>query len=120
MDFDLSEEQVLLRTEATNLAAKFDLDYWYQRDNEGSYPWDFVNAFKDLGWLGMIIPEQYGGAGRGIVDASLMLNAIAASGAGTSGAAAIHFYIFPPAPILRHGSESMKSDTFRSWQLANF
>lgn len=108
MDFDLSPEQVSLREESLKLAKSFDLDYWYQRDNEGSYPWDFVNAFRDTGYLGMIIPEEYGGAGAGIVDAALMLNSVAASGAGTSGASAIHFYMFPPMPIVHHGSAEMK------------
>lgn len=108
MDFDLNREQVSLREEASKLAKTFSLDYWLQRDTEGSYPWDFVHAFRDHDYLGMIVPEEYGGSGAGIVDAALMLNAVAASGAGTSGAAALHFYMFPPAPIVRHGSDAMK------------
>lgn len=108
MDFDLSPDQISLRDETTKLAKTYDLEYWYQRDTEASYPWDFVKTFREHGYLGMIIPEQYGGAGAGIVDAGVMLNAVAASGAGTSGAAALHFYMFPPAPIVKHGSEEMK------------
>lgn len=108
MDFNLSQDQISLRDETTKLAKTFDLEYWHQRDTEASYPWDFVKAFREYEYLGMIIPEEYGGAGAGIVDASVMLNAVAASGAGTSGAAALHFYMFPPAPIVKHGSEEMK------------
>jgi acyl-CoA dehydrogenase len=108
MDFDLSPEQISLREESMKLAKKFDYDYWYKTDNDAAYPWDFVKAFRENDYLGMMIPEEYGGAGAGVVDAALMLHSIAASGAGTSGAAAIHFYMFPPAPIINHGSEEMK------------
>lgn len=59
--------------------------------------------------MGIIIPPEYGGLGLGITEAALLLREIAASGAGTSGAAAVHFYVFPPAPIIHHGTDAMKS-----------
>ena len=67
-----------------------------------------MRAFADAGWLGVLIPEAYGGAGLGLTEAGLLLQAIARSGAGTSGAAAIHFYVFPLTPIVHHGSEFLK------------
>jgi hypothetical protein len=67
-----------------------------------------VRAFGDAGWLGTMIPEEYGGLGLGLTAAGVMLSEVGASGAGTGGASAIHFYIFPPGPVLRHGSEEMK------------
>jgi acyl-CoA dehydrogenase len=73
-----------------------------------AYPWEFVRAFAAAGWLGLIIPTAYGGAGLGLTEASLMLQAIGRSGAGTSGASAIHFYIFPLTPVIRHGSEYLR------------
>jgi alkylation response protein AidB-like acyl-CoA dehydrogenase len=97
-----------VRREATAIAARFPLEYWRDLDREGAYPWDFVRAFASAGWLGVLIPEAYGGAGLGLTEASLMLQAVARSGAGTSGAAAIHFYVFPLTPILHHGSEYLK------------
>jgi alkylation response protein AidB-like acyl-CoA dehydrogenase len=108
MDFELSDDQATLHAEALALAKQFSLDYWLERDAKSEYPWDFIRAFADHGWLETMIPEQYGGAGLGITEAALLLHAICRSGAGTSGASAIHFYMFPPAPIIRFGSEEMK------------
>jgi alkylation response protein AidB-like acyl-CoA dehydrogenase len=67
-----------------------------------------VHAFAERGWLGLVIPEEYGGAGLGVIEAALLLHEVCASGAGTSGASAIHFYMFPQFPIIRFGSEEMK------------
>ena len=100
----------LIRETVRGLARKFDWDYWRRCDAEHAYPWEFVNAFAEGGWLGGMIPEEYGGLGLGITEAAVMMGEIAASGAGMSGGSAIHFYVFPPAPIVRHGSESMKRE----------
>lgn len=108
MDFELSDTQATLHSEALALARQFSLDYWLERDAKSEYPWDFIRTFAEHGWLSTMIPEEYGGAGLGITEAGLLLHAICRSGAGTSGAAAIHFYMFPPAPIIRFGSEEMK------------
>jgi acyl-CoA dehydrogenase len=98
----------LVRRSARELARRFDLGYWREKDKKGEYPWEFVKAFADGGWLGAMIPEEYGGLGLGLTESAIMMSEVAASGAGMSGASAIHFYVFPPAPILRHGSEEMK------------
>lgn len=103
------EEQLHdVRDAARTLANKFDLAYWRECDKTGNYPWDFVNAFAKAGWMGIMMPEEYGGMGLGLAEAAVMLREIGASGAGMSGASAVHFYVFPPAPILRHGSEDLK------------
>jgi acyl-CoA dehydrogenase len=101
----------LVRKSARDLARRFDLGYWREKDKKAEYPWEFVRAFADAGWLGAMIPEEYGGLGLGLTESAIMMAEVAASGAGMSGASAIHFYVFPPAPILRHGSEQMK----RAW-----
>lgn len=97
-----------VRQAARTLAKKFDLAYWRECDKTGSYPWDFVKSFARAGWMGIMMPEEYGGMGLGLSEAVVLMQEIAASGAGMSGASAIHFYVFPPAPIIRHGSEAMK------------
>ncbi len=97
-----------VRQAARKLADRYPLSYWRECDKNGTYPWDFVNAFAAAGWMGVMMPEEYGGMGLGLSEAAIMLQEVAASGAGMSGASAVHFYIFPPAPILRHGSEEMK------------
>ena len=100
----------IVRKATRELARKFDYDYWRQKDKDHEYPWEFVKAFADGGWLGAMIPEEYGGLGLGLEECGAMMQEIAASGAGMSGGSAIHFYIFPPAPIIRFGSEEMKKE----------
>lgn len=97
-----------VREAARTLANHFPLSYWRECDREEKYPWDFVKAFAAAGWMGIMMPEEYGGMGLGLTEAAIMLHEIGASGAAMSGASAIHFYVFPPSPILRHGSKSMK------------
>ena len=108
MDFALTDQQELIKKEVGALARTFSLDYWLEKDRKHEYPWEFVKAFAAGGWLGMIVPEEYGGSGLGITEAALMLGEICATGAGTSGASPIHFYMFPPMPIIKHGSEELK------------
>lgn len=106
--FGLTDEQQMLQAEARALARSFSLDYWLDHDNTGEYPWEFVQAFADKGWLSIAIPEEYGGMGLGLTDAALLLHEVALSGAALSGASAIHFHMFPPGPIITFGSEAMK------------
>ncbi len=108
MDFGLSELQQALHDEVLSLASRFEPEYWLEHDRSATYPWEFVRAFAERGWLGTIIPERYGGAGLGITEAAIILHAICLSGAGTSGASPVHFFMFPPAPVVHFGSEAMK------------
>jgi acyl-CoA dehydrogenase len=108
MDFSLNEQHELIRKEVTALARSFPPEYWLEKDAKAAYPWEFVKAFAQAGWLGVIVPEEYGGSGLGVTEAALMLHDIAASGAGTSGCSPIHFYCFPPMPVMKHGTEALK------------
>ncbi len=108
MDFALTEQQELIRKEVATLARSFSADYWLDKDRKAEYPWEFVKAFAAGGWLGAIIPEEYGGSGLGVTEASLVLHEICVGGAGTSGASPIHFYMFPPMPVIKHGAEALK------------
>ncbi|TMB87931.1 MAG: acyl-CoA dehydrogenase family protein, partial [Chloroflexi bacterium] len=78
MDFALTEHQELIRKEVAALARSFSLEYWLEKDRKAEYPWEFVQAFAAGGWLGMIIPEEYGGSGLGVTEASIMLHEICA------------------------------------------
>lgn len=102
-EHDLGE----VREAARKLARKFPLSYWRGCDKDALYPWDFVKAFAKAGWMGVLMPEEYGGMGLGVTEAAIMLQEVASAG-GMSGGSAIHFYVFPPQPILRHGSKAMK------------
>ena len=108
MDFALTDLQQSLHEEVLALARTFGPGYWREHDRTEQYPWEFVRAFAQRGWLGTIIPEEYGGAGLGITEAAVVMHAICLSGAGTSGASPIHFFVFPPAPVVHFGSEQMK------------
>ncbi|MCL6640388.1 MAG: acyl-CoA/acyl-ACP dehydrogenase [Candidatus Rokubacteria bacterium] len=108
MDFALTEQQKLIRKEVAALARSFPPEYWLDKDRRGEYPWEFVKAFAAGGWLGIIVPETYGGSGLGVTEAAILLHEICAAGAGTTGASPIHFYVFPPMPVIKHGSEALK------------
>jgi alkylation response protein AidB-like acyl-CoA dehydrogenase len=108
VDFGLTELQQSVKRETLAIAQRFGLDYWREHDRDEAYPWEFVKAYAEAGWLGVVIPEAYGGAGLGLTEAGLLLHAVGRSGAGTSGASAIHFYIFPLTPVIRHGSDYLK------------
>jgi len=110
MHFELTTEQKELRAGARELARSFSDDYWAERDEKGEFPWDFYNAFAEAGWLGIAIPEQYGGGGLGIFEASLLLEEIAASGAGMNGCSTMHLTIFGLNTIVKHGSEELRQE----------
>lgn len=100
----------VVRNSSREIARKFDHEYWLEKDRKHEYPWEFVNAFADGGWLGAIIPEEYGGIGLGLQEAAVMMQEISASGGGMAGGSAVHFYVFPPAPVVKYGSEAMKQE----------
>jgi alkylation response protein AidB-like acyl-CoA dehydrogenase len=108
VEFALTDQQDLIRKEVAALARSFSLDYWLDKDRKAEYPRNFLQAFARGGWLGMIVPEAYGGSGLGVTEAALMLHEICAAGAGTTGASPVHFYLFPPLPIVKHGTEDLK------------
>ena len=108
MDFSLTPEQERIREAIAKLCARFDAEYWRKRDAEGGVPADFHQALARDGWLGIAMPQEHGGAGLGILEAALMMQAIAESGAGFSGASAVHMNIFGLNPVVVFGSEEQK------------
>src|SRR3954463_12070804 len=109
MNFSLSQEQLAITEGITKLCAKFDAQYWLERGRDGGFPEDFYRAVAQGGWLGIAMPQQYGGAGLGITEAALMMQAIAESGAGFSGASAVHMNIFGLNPVVVLGTKKQKS-----------
>jgi acyl-CoA dehydrogenase len=110
MDFALSEDQQAIREAVAELASRFDDQYWMHKDQAHEFPTDFYDAFAQAGWLGITTPEEYGGSGFGITEASLLLEEVAASGAGMNGASSIHMSIFGMHPVIVHGSDGMKGE----------
>ena len=109
VDFSIDEELEAVREGVRKLCLKFDDAYWRQCDTNHEFPWDFYNAMAAAGWIGLAIPEQYGGSGCGIAHASVMLEEVAASGAAMNGCSAIHLSIFGMNPIIKHGSQEMRN-----------
>jgi acyl-CoA dehydrogenase len=110
VDFELSEDQETIRKAVRELAANFDDQYWMEKDQAHEFPAEFYRAFADAGWLGITTPEEYGGHGFGITEASLLLEEVAASGAGMNGASSMHLSIFGMHPVIVHGSEELKRE----------
>lgn len=108
MDFLETEEQRLIRESVRKLCKSFPDDYWEQHDREGQFPDDFFDEMAAAGWIGIAMPEQYGGAGRGIQEAAIVLEEVAASGAAMNGATPVHLSIFGMHPVVKHGSEAMR------------
>jgi acyl-CoA dehydrogenase len=108
MDFTLSGEQQAIREAVTRVCAGFSSQYWLEKDASGDFPHEFHAAIAAAGWLGIAMPAEHGGAGLGITEAALMMQAVAASGAGFSGASAIHMNIFGLNPVVMFGSAEQK------------
>jgi acyl-CoA dehydrogenase len=109
MDFGVDGDHGAIRDGVRRVCADFPDAYWRQKDSDHEFPWDFYRAMADGGWIGIAIPEQYGGGGRGITEASIVLEEVAASGAAMNGASAIHLSIFGMHPVVRHGSEETRA-----------
>ncbi len=108
MEFSGTEEHQLIRDSVRKLCADFPDEYWSEKDEAHEFPWDFHNAMADAGFVGIAIPEAYGGSGRGITEASIVLEEVAASGAAMNGCSSLHLSIFGMHPVVKHGSEAMK------------
>lgn len=108
MDFRNTPEQEAIREAVSRICEKFDADYWLQKDRNGGFPLDFHAAIAEAGWLGICMPQEYGGAGLGIQEAAVMVQAISESGAGMSGVSAIHMNIFGLNPVVKFGTGEQK------------
>ena len=111
MDFELSEDQEAIRKAVAGFMRDFDDRYWMDRDLAHEFPTEFYDAVARGGWLGMTVPEQYGGHGLGITEATLLLEEVARSGGGMNAASSIHLSIFGMQPVVVHGSDELKQRT---------
>ncbi|SDK56453.1 acyl-CoA dehydrogenase family protein [Natronorubrum texcoconense] len=104
----LTAQQELVRDSIRDICSEFDDEYWREKDRAAEYPTEFVTELADHGWLGILVPEAYGGAGMGTAEVVVMMEEIAASGGGFAAAQAIHGGIYNSVPIVRHGSDELK------------
>ncbi len=108
MDFALTDEQQQIREQVLRLCARFDDAYWLERDRTATFPDEFFATMAEGNWLGVAMPEAYGGAGLGITEAAIVMQAVAESGACMSGASAIHINVFGLNPVVVFGTEAQK------------
>jgi acyl-CoA dehydrogenase len=113
MNFSYTDEQDAIRDAIKKVCEPFTDDYWLKRDQQGGFPHDFYQAMAEGGWMGICIPEAYGGSGLGITEAAIMASTIAESGAGMSGASAVHINIFGLNPVVVYGTEEQKNRMLR-------
>src|SRR3954453_4214015 len=111
MSFELTEDQQLIRKSVAELASRFDDQYWMEKDLAHEFPREFYDAIASGGWLGMTIPEEYGGHGLGITEATILAEEVARSGGGMNAASSIHMTIFGMQPVVKDGSDELKAAT---------
>jgi acyl-CoA dehydrogenase len=108
MDASLTPEQREIRDAIFKVCARFGDEYWLKKDKDGGFPFEFHEALAADGWLGIAMPEEFGGSGLGITEAALMMQTIAESGAGMQGASAVHMNIFGLNPVVVFGTDEQK------------
>ena len=108
MDFAFTEDQQSIREAVLNHCAQFSDDYWLEHDRSGEFPADFHKSMAEAGWLGIAMPETVGGAGLGITEAAVMMQAVAESGGGMSAASSIHLPVFGMEPVVLFGTEEQQ------------
>ena len=108
MDFGSTEIQEDIRRAVKSICDRFDDEYWSVRDRDGEFPVEFAEAIAEGGWLGIAMPEAYGGAGLGVSEAAVLMHTVANSSGAMAAASAIHINIFGPHPIVVFGTDEQR------------
>ncbi|HVW42142.1 MAG TPA: acyl-CoA dehydrogenase family protein [Amycolatopsis sp.] len=108
MDFAVAQEHRALAETVAAMCAKYPDEYWAEHDEKHEFATDFYDAFAQAGMIGMCIPEEYGGAGAGVTEASILMHEVAASGGGLNACTTIHIGLFGMLPVIKHGSDEMR------------
>lgn len=110
MDFVETDHHAAIREGVQRVCSKFPDPYWRDCDERHEFPWEFYETMADGGWIGIAIPEEHGGGGQGITEASIVLEEVAASGAAMNGCSAIHLSIFGMEPVRKYGSPELVNE----------
>lgn len=108
MDFSISDDHRAIREGVAAVAKRFDDEYWLARDDDGKFPFEFHKAMADAGWLGITMPQEYGGAGLGVTEAAIMMNELASHGGGMAAVSTLHINLFGPHPIVVFGTPEQR------------
>jgi acyl-CoA dehydrogenase len=109
MSIDFTPEQIQIRDAVEKLCAQYGDEYWLARDKDHVFPEDFCQAIADHGFMGIAMPEEYGGSGLGITEASILMQEISRSGAGNGGVSSVSLGIFGLNPVVKYGSHDQKA-----------
>jgi acyl-CoA dehydrogenase len=108
VDFSLTSDQENIRESVLKQCSRFSDEYWLERDRDGVFPHEFLASMADAGWLGVAMPEAVGGAGLGITEAAIMMQAVAEAGGGMTAASSIHGPVFSMQPVSIFGTDEQK------------
>ncbi len=108
MDFAYTADQQNIREAVLKLCSQYSDDYWLDRDRDGRFPAEFHKEMAEAGWLGIAMPESVGGAGLGITEAAIMMQAVAEAGGGMTAASAVHGPVFSMQPVVLFGTEEQQ------------
>src|SRR5258708_21210150 len=103
------DERNAIREGVRAVVSRFGDDYWLERDEDGRFPHEFHRAMAEAGWLGITMPEEYGGAGLGVTEAAIMMHEVASHGGAMAAASSVHINLFGPHPIVVHGTAEQKA-----------
>lgn len=103
-----SQEQLDVREAVAKICSKFSDEYWAGHDESGVYPHELHAALAKDGWIGIALPEDLGGAGLGISEATMMLQTISQSGAGVAGAQSIHANVYATQPVAKFANDDQR------------
>lgn len=109
MDFELSPEHVDFAKSVKAMCANFTDEYWSNCDVNHRFPQEFYDMFAQAGMVGLCIPEEFGGGGAGVSEAAILMGEVAAAGGALNACTTIHVNLFGMLPVIRHGSQEMKS-----------
>lgn len=109
MDFSINPDHQAIRDGVGAVVRSFGDDYWLARDEDGVFPREFHKAMADGGWLGLTMPEEYGGSGLGVTEAMIMMHEVASHGGGMAATSSVHINLFGPHPIVVYGTHEQKS-----------
>ena len=104
-----TNDQKAIREGVRAVVSRFDDSYWLERDENGLFPHEFHRAMADGGWLGITMPEAYGGSGLGVSEAAIMMHEVASHGGGMAAASSVHINLFGPHPIVVKGTHEQKA-----------
>ena len=104
MNSSVPDDHAAIREGVRSVVTRFGDDYWLARDEDGVFPFEFHRAMADAGWLGITMPEEYGGSGLGVTEAAIMMHEVASHGGGMSATSAVHINLFGPHPIVVKGN----------------